>query len=129
MKLMQNKVVPAFVLFCAALAFAYIPGESGFVSLENEFGETLPVYRPLIPRAPWSVTITMMASRASASVEIWTIGRRDSITRRGQIIWICPAGVSRMVMTCGTAASLSVNASRLSAAQTLLAPNGALISV
>ena len=38
MKLMQNKVVPAFVLFCAALAFAYIPGESGFVSLENEHG-------------------------------------------------------------------------------------------
>ena len=38
MKLMQNKVVPAFVLFCAALAFAYIPCESGFVSLENEHG-------------------------------------------------------------------------------------------
>ena len=38
MKLMQNKVVPAFVLFCAALAFAYIPGESGFVSLDNEHG-------------------------------------------------------------------------------------------
>ena len=38
MKLMQNKAVPAFVLFCATLAFAYIPGESGFVSLDNEHG-------------------------------------------------------------------------------------------
>ena len=38
MKLMQNKFVPAFLLFCAAYALAYIPGESGFVSLENEHG-------------------------------------------------------------------------------------------
>lgn len=38
MKLMQNKVVSALVLFCAAHALAYIPGESGFVSLENEHG-------------------------------------------------------------------------------------------
>ena len=38
MKLMQNKFVPAFFLFCAAYALAYIPGESGFVSLENEHG-------------------------------------------------------------------------------------------
>lgn len=38
MKLMQNKVVSALVLFCAAYALAYIPGESGFVSLENEHG-------------------------------------------------------------------------------------------
>ncbi|WP_405340381.1 signal peptide peptidase SppA [Fibrobacter sp.] len=38
MKLMHNKVVPALFLFCAAYALAYIPGESGFVSLENEHG-------------------------------------------------------------------------------------------
>ena len=38
MKLMQNKFVPALFLFCAAYALAYIPGESGFVSLENEHG-------------------------------------------------------------------------------------------
>lgn len=38
MKLMQNKFVPAFFLFCTAYALAYIPGESGFVSLENEHG-------------------------------------------------------------------------------------------
>lgn len=38
MKLMQNKAVSALVLFCAAYALAYIPGESGFVSLENEHG-------------------------------------------------------------------------------------------
>lgn len=38
MKLMQNKAVSALFLFCAACAFAYIPGESGFVSLENEHG-------------------------------------------------------------------------------------------
>lgn len=38
MKLMQNKFVPALFLFCAAHALAYIPGESGFVSLENEHG-------------------------------------------------------------------------------------------
>ena len=38
MKLMQNKAVSALFLFCAACAFAYIPGKSGFVSLENEHG-------------------------------------------------------------------------------------------
>ena len=38
MKLLQNKFVPALFLFCAAYALAYIPGESGFVSLENEHG-------------------------------------------------------------------------------------------
>ena len=38
MKLIQNKFVPALLLFCAAYALAYIPGESGFVSLENEHG-------------------------------------------------------------------------------------------
>ena len=38
MKLMQNKVLSALILFCAAYALAYIPGESGFVSLENEHG-------------------------------------------------------------------------------------------
>lgn len=38
MRLMQNKVVFALILFCAACALAYIPGESGFVSLENEHG-------------------------------------------------------------------------------------------
>lgn len=38
MKLMQNKFVPALFLSCAAYALAYIPGESGFVSLENEHG-------------------------------------------------------------------------------------------
>ena len=35
---MQNKVVSALLLFCTAYALAYIPGESGFVSLENEHG-------------------------------------------------------------------------------------------
>ena len=38
MKLMQNKFVAALLLLCAAYALAYIPGESGFVSLENEHG-------------------------------------------------------------------------------------------
>ena len=38
MKWMQNKVVCALLLFCATYALAYIPGESGFVSLENEHG-------------------------------------------------------------------------------------------
>ena len=38
MKWMQNKVVAALYLFCAAYALAYIPGETGFVSLENEHG-------------------------------------------------------------------------------------------
>ena len=38
MKLMQNKIAGAFLLFCATYALAYIPGESGFVSLENEHG-------------------------------------------------------------------------------------------
>ena len=38
MKLMHNKVVFAIILFCTACALAYIPGESGFVSLENEHG-------------------------------------------------------------------------------------------
>ena len=38
MKWMHNKAVSALFLFCAAYALAYIPGESGFVSLENEHG-------------------------------------------------------------------------------------------
>ena len=38
MNLMQNKVVSALFLFCATYALAFIPGESGFVSLENEHG-------------------------------------------------------------------------------------------
>ena len=38
MKWMQNKVVAVLYLFCAAYALAYLPGETGFVSLENEHG-------------------------------------------------------------------------------------------
>ena len=38
MNWIQNKFVTAFFLIYAASALAYIPGESGFVSLANEHG-------------------------------------------------------------------------------------------
>ena len=129
MKLMQNKVVPAFVLFCAALAFAYIPGESGFVSLENEHGiwgnpAGLTAFDSKGALVSYDYDDGIKSFRVGGNLDHWAAGfdytqgpdhldlSRWSLTH-GNDLW------NRSIFV----------ASRLSAALTLLAPNGALISV